>query len=292
MGRNSPGWTAGGADSPDRRPILHRWIAGKRKTYDVQVAAVTIPTDAGAVARGEHIVRSYGLCIECHGQKLEGEILDEDPVFGKIAPTNLTRGAGGIGDSYTDIDYVRAIRHGIGNNGKPLVIMPSQYFTKFSDEDLGDIIAYLKSLPPVDNDQGQTKLKFLGRIITVLDSEILPARVIDHEAPRPASPAKGVTKEYGEYLATPCTACHGKNFSGGPLPGEGGDAPVASNLTHLAASDWTEVDFGKAVRTGVTPFRQLDNEFMPWETLANLTDDEVTALWLYISSLEPREFKK
>ena len=57
---------------------------------------------------------------------------------------------------------------------------------------------------------------------------------------------------------------------------------MASNLTHLAVSDWSEADFDKAVkavRTGVTPFRKLDQEFMPWETLANLTDDEVTALW-------------
>ena len=196
------------------------------------------------------------------------------------------------GGDYADADWVRAIRHGVGNDGKPLVIMPSQYFNKFSDQDLGDIVAYLKSLPPVDNDQAKTKLKILGRIITLLDSEILPASMIDHEAPRPASPAKGVTKEYGEYLATVCMACHGKHLSGGPLPGEGGDAPVAPNLTHLAVSDWSEADFDKAVRTGVTPFRKLDQEFMPWETLANLTDDEVTALWLYVSSLEPREYEK
>ena len=47
------------------------------------------------------------------------------------------------------------------NDGKPLVIMPPQYFNKFSDQDLGDIVAYLKSLPPVDNDQANTKLKIL-----------------------------------------------------------------------------------------------------------------------------------
>jgi cytochrome c553 len=172
------------------------------------------------------------------------------------------------------------------------VVRPSQYFNKFSDQDLGDIVAYLKSLPPMDNDLAKTKLKFLGRIITVLDSEILPASMIGHEAPRPASPAKGVTKEYGEYLVTVCTACHWEHLSGSALPGEGGDAPAAGNLTHLAASDWSEADSGKAVRTGVTPFRKLDQEFMPWETLANLTDDEVTALWLYINSLEPREYEK
>ena len=67
--------------------------------------------------------------------------------------------------------------------------------------------------------------------------------MIDHEAPRPASPAKGVTKECGKHLAPVCTACHGEHLSGGSLPGEGGDASVALNLTHLAIPDWPEADF-------------------------------------------------
>ena len=75
------------------------FIGGSKvnKTYDVSVAGFTVPTGSDATARGEHIARSYGLCIECHGLKLEGELLDEDPVFGRIAPSNLTSGLGGVG---------------------------------------------------------------------------------------------------------------------------------------------------------------------------------------------------
>ena len=113
---------------------------------------------------------------------------------------------------------MRAIRHGVGPDDKPLLIMPSEYFNKLSDQDLGDVIAYIKSLPPVDNDQPKAKPGPVGRLLILVESEFLPARLIDHDAPRPVPPAKGVTEEYGEYLATICTICHGEPLSGGPAP--------------------------------------------------------------------------
>ena len=77
------------------------------------------------------------------------------------------------------------------------------------------------------------------------------------------------------------------------VPGETAVAPKAPNLTQLARLRWSEEDFIKALRTGINRFgRQLDSEFMPWDRFKNLTDDELTALWLYLSSLEPREFEQ
>ena len=260
------------------------------KTHEIDVAAVEVPTDTESIARGRHIAEFYGLCVECHGDEMGGDIMDKDLSFGTLAASNLTSGLGGKGREYTDIDFVRAIRHGIGKDRKSLVIMPSQYFNKFSDEDVGAIVAYLKSLPPVDNEDAHTSLGPLGRIIALFDTDILPAREIDHGAVRPASPAVGVTKEYGEYVATLCTVCHGEHLSGGDLPGER-DAPLAPNLTFLARAGWSEQDFFTAIRTGVTVTgKQLDSEFMPWDHLGNMTDDELRAMWLFISSLESREF--
>ena len=261
------------------------------KTYDIEVAAIPIPTDAESIARGRHIAESYGLCVECHGDDLGGDILAEDALFGKLAPSNLTTGLGGKGGEYTDLTFVRAIRHGIGSDGKPLVIMPSQYFYKFSDDDVGAIVAYLKSLPPVDNEDADTSLGPLGRIISLFDSEILAARIIDHEATRPATPPVGVTKEYGEYLTTLCSVCHGEHLSGGEVPDP--DSPLAPNLTLLTRARWSEQDFFTALRTGVKRSgKQLDNEFMPWESLGKMTDDELGAIWLFLSSLETRRFGK
>ena len=92
--------------------------------------------------------------------------------------------------------------------------MPSEAFNKFSDHDLGAIIAYLKSLPPVDNEVPESKFGPIGRIFVLLDPSLFSVQLIDHAAPRAPPPSPGVTEEYGAYLATVCTVCHGQNLSG------------------------------------------------------------------------------
>ena len=161
-----------------------------------------------------------------------------------------------------------------------------------SDADLGAIIAFVKALPPVNNQLPETNLGPLGKVITLLDSALLTGSIVDHTAPRPSEPTPGVTVEYGKYLATICTVCHGKHLSGGTVPGEGGDTPLALNLTpNGSVVSWSESDFINTLRTGVTPGGgQLDNEFMPWQHFKDMTDDELKALWVYIQSLPPREF--
>ena len=170
--------------------------------------------------------------------------------------------------------------------------MPSQYFNGIGDDDLGAIIAYLKSLSPIDNEVPATSLGPLGRIITLLDSALLPASEVDHTAARKPVPERGVTAAYGGYLAIICTACHGDTFSGGSVPGEGPDAPMGRNLTQGGALvSWSDADFANLLRTGRTPAgEQLDEEFMPWDSFKHLTDDEIRALWLFISALPAREF--
>ena len=147
-------------------------------------------------------------------------------------------------------------------------------------------------MPPVDGEEKRTNLGPLGRILTLVEKELLPAQVIDHDAPRPTSPAPGTTREYGEYLAVVCAACHGEHFSGGAVPGESSDAPKAANLTTLAQS-WSEEDFIQAMRTGATPIgKQMDAKYMPWNRFRTLSDDELKTLWLFFGTLEPREFEQ
>ena len=128
------------------------FVAGAKinRTHDIQVNPVEVPTDAASIAHGEHIVKSFGLCIECHGDNLQGDVMEDDPVFGRLVAKNLTSGKGGIGGSRSDVDFVRAIRHGVAPDGKSLIIMPSDIFYYFSDDDPGDVIAYLNPNPPKD----------------------------------------------------------------------------------------------------------------------------------------------
>ena len=86
------------------------------KQYDVPVETISIPTDAQSIQRGEHLATIY-ICIRCHTGNLGGELSFEVPGMVSIRTPNLTSGAGGVGSSFTDADWVRAIRHGVGTDG-------------------------------------------------------------------------------------------------------------------------------------------------------------------------------
>ncbi|HMC99637.1 MAG TPA: hypothetical protein VKH37_05775, partial [Ferruginibacter sp.] len=104
------------------------YTIGKKKlsrTYaNIPVESINIPTDSVAIARGKHISIIWG-CTKCHGEGLGGLIFTNDPIggtvplFGNIPAANLTSGKGGIGKSYTNVDWIRAIRHGVKPCNKP-----------------------------------------------------------------------------------------------------------------------------------------------------------------------------
>lgn len=263
------------------------------KTYDVTPAPLSVAIADGDLAIGEHWAEMH--CRACHGEDLGGntEFFD-DPSIGYYDAPNLTSGKGGIGASYTDEDWVRAIRHGIKSNGSSVFIMPSNDFYYLSDADLAGIIAYIKSMPPVDREIREPNLKPFAKILYAVGAfgNLLYAETIQHDV-RPSAPAVGVTPEYGEYLANAhgCKSCHGEALSGAQ-PAEPG-APLAPNLTpggELAT--WTEADFMNTLRTGVTPSGHELSESMPWQGLGKMTDDELKAVWLYLQALPALETTK
>ncbi len=258
-------------------------IAGQKlnNTYEITLDLIDIP-DEPSVNRDEWPLIIIEVCEGCHGPDLSGEVFEDDPLFGYFASANLTSGEGGIGRTYSDADYVRALRHGVGPDGKPLLVMPSQLFTKYSDEDLAEIIAYVKNVPPVDNEHGDSRLGPLGRAIIVFNlfPDLLPAETIDHDAPR-REPEPGLTAEYGEYLSLVCVVCHAEDLSGGPEAGEGMNLTPGGQM-----AEWSEEDFIQTIRTGVAPDgEKLDKEEMPWPTFAKMTDMELKAIWLYLQSV-------
>jgi mono/diheme cytochrome c family protein len=252
------------------------------KVYAIPTESVPIPDDPEGVRRGEHLVVSFGQCIECHGQDLSGGEFFAVPALGSIYSSNLTSGQGGVGTVYSDADWVRAIRHGVGPDGRPLIIMPSHFYYYFSDEDLGAIIAYLRSLPAVDKDLPETELGPLGRLFLLSEKTLIPAEVIDHDAPRPAAPEPGVTAAYGEYLAIVCKNCHGPDLRGGTAVSAG------ANLIGGEVAGWTEAEFINTLRTGVTPAGRKLSPEMPADNVGQMSDEELRAIWAYIQSLANR----
>lgn len=263
------------------------------RRFDVQPPQITVPHDENTINHGRHLAVTRG-CIDCHGENLAGSINAESLFLGRISATNLTGGSGGVGQHYSDTDWVRAIRHGIGQDGKALFFMPSNEYYYLSDRDLTSLIAYIKSQPSLDNDIGETWFGPLLRLLFLLgELPLAAAEVIDHQGARPEPPIVDVTAEYGRYLSVGCALCHGEDFAGGSIPGDPPGWPEAPNLTPAGnLSSWNEADFIMAMRTGVTPSgHKLNPEYMIWPSYAHMTDDELKAMWLFFRSLEAQTIR-
>ncbi|MGH7718519.1 MAG: c-type cytochrome [Gemmatimonadaceae bacterium] len=251
------------------------------KTYEVNPAQLAASPASADPAHGRKQAEMRG-CAFCHQGNFGGELFVDNFAFGRFAATNLTTGRGGIGPDYSDGDWVRAVRHGIDRQGKPLFIMPSHEYNGVSDTDLSTIIAYVRSLPPVDSVHPPRRLGPVARALVTFGQVPLSAAIIDHAA-RPVPPVPGVTVAYGGYLARMCMSCHGENLRGLP-PGGHGPPPGPDITPRGTLANYTEQDFFRVFREGKTPSRPLDNERMPWKTFAQMTDDELRALWLYVQA--------
>lgn len=249
------------------------------RTYDVQPAAVVIPMSAEDTAEGKRLASIY--CMGCHGEDLGGGEFFNNPALAVIDASNLTPGEGGAGARYGDGDWVRAIRHGVDETGKPLFIMPSGDFYYFNDEHLGQIIAYLKSVPPVDRVTRERQFGLPGRILLALGmfGDIINAETIDHNGTRPIASQWGRTAEYGSYLVATvgCQTCHGEELAGGQDPDPA--APPAPDITTGGSvGAWSEAEFIEVIRTRQSPF-------MPYESITKFDDEELGAIYLYLRSL-------
>jgi mono/diheme cytochrome c family protein len=258
------------------------------KTYSFAPSNITIPTDAASIAYGRH--RAETLCEGCHGADLSGiENWFNAGPLGTVDSANLTSGEGGIGREFTsDEDYVRAIRHGIDPEGKP-IFMPAVVSTSnLSDQDLAAIIAYVKSVPPVDHVTSGHNFTPLAKIMLAAGMlGKLPVESVSH-ATQVTAPARGVSKEYGEYMVNTndCRVCHGPNLNGGPFP-DPTIKKISPNLTPGGEPGfWTEEQFINTIRTGVTPGgHNLDPNLMPWKDYGKMSDDELKAIFMYLQSL-------
>ncbi len=263
-----------------------------RRVYAIPAADLAIPTDETSLARGKHLVEVIGGCPECHAYSLLGDpnFLNE-PLIGRIPAANLSSHQTGVGSVYTTADWERAIRHGVGRDGRALIGVSSGALQHLSDADVAAIIAYLQTIPPGKREIPPRQLGPLARpfvLISLLlpetENDIMPALVIDHDAPRPPAPEPGITVEYGRYLVLlACVECHKANLGGGSEPGEGMNITTGGNL-----GQWTEAEFIWAIKTGSTPeANSLNITYMPQNRLRHLTEDELRAIWLYIQSMPP-----
>jgi len=261
-----------------------------RSTWHIDEAALSIPDDADAIARGEHIAITRG-CTDCHGDDFSGRQVMEAPPIGGMAAPNLTRGRGGVTASFKPEDWERAIRHGVAPDGRALLFMPIRDYAGLSNQDTADLIAYAQQKAPVDRIMPKSYIGPIGRALFAFGKlPMLEARLIDQHAPHAAAIEAAPTIEYGRYLAQSCTGCHGQHLSGGPIPGAPPDFATPLNLTPDATglAGWAKTDFYRVFREGKKRDGSDLDPFMPWKSMSRFTDTELDALWAYLQSVPAR----
>jgi hypothetical protein len=258
------------------------------------------------LARGKYLVEGVGGCFDCHSQLPEQKPKPGvAPVFEKkgsgrivinsgdlmIAAPNITPDVETGAGTWTDDQFARAIREGIGHDGRTLFpMMPYEDFRSLSDEDLASIVVYIRSLEPVHHELPKPKIPFpLSRLI--------------NNAPHPVmEPVTSDTSDRiarGRYLTTigGCSNCHTpKDKRGRPVQGmefSGGNyfeefqvatANITSDTSGIGYYD--ESLFIKAIRTGHVGARPLRVP-MPWWVFRNMTDEDLKSIFAFLRTVKP-----
>jgi mono/diheme cytochrome c family protein len=182
------------------------------RTYEVPAVVVSIPSDPAAIAEGQRLATIRG-CFGCHGRQFQGAIMFDEPMIGRVVAPNLTAAV----RKYSDSELVGIIRHGVRPGGRSVMVMPAQAYVLLTDEDLGRIIAFLKSLPAVEGPGPSLSLGPLGRLGVTTGEFKTVAQVIAETVPPPEATSEEAAR--GRYLArTICAECHGTSLRGDSNP--------------------------------------------------------------------------
>jgi len=252
----------------------------------VKVQAVQVAADAAALDRGRYLFSSRG-CVDCHGANGAGRVFVEQGDDLRIKGPNITRGSGGVVAAYRAEDWVRTIRHGVAPDGRPLMVMPSEDYNRFTDADLSSLVAYVQSLPPAAGTGAEVKLPLPARVLYGFGAIEDAAAKIDHALPPAQAVAEGVTVQHGAYVANMCLGCHGPQLKGGKIPGGPPDWPAAADLNpgaEVMKARYADPEaFVRMFKSGQRP-DGTKVQVMPFESLRNMSETDLRALHLYLKS--------
>jgi len=267
------------------------------------------------VKRGEYLANHVTVCIDCHStrdwSKFSGPIFpgthgkggdyfgENMGIPGMIYAANIT--PSGV-SKYSDGELYHLITTGVKRNGEPMFpLMPYPSYKYMASEDVKSIIAYLRSLKPIDNKVPESKINFpLNLIMRMVPSDPEPMKIPDTTN----------LVAYGKYVVTiaGCGDCHtplekgqpvkGKEFAGGREFTEKSMGTVrSSNITpdkQTGIGLWSEDYFMSRFRTFTS--EEAKNQkvpighfqtVMPWTMYAGMTDTDLKAVYAYLKSLQP-----
>lgn len=256
----------------------------KQHARSAPVPNLKVELSAERITRGKAVVDSF--CGACHsktGTLTGGEDIGEHLAMriGSFVSSNLTP-AGQL-SQWSDGEIFRAIRNGIDAKGRWLTIMSYTNAGRLSDDDTNAVIAYIRSVPAAgaQTPDPADHFNLLGE--AMLGAGLLPAgKPVNTDII--SAPPKGPTIRFGEYILSyqDCRECHGKNLAGG-VPGQW--APLGPDLNLV--KDWDLPQFIATLRTGVDPNGHQLGERMPWRPIGRMDDDELAAIYQYLTHLPP-----
>ncbi|HWD87504.1 MAG TPA: c-type cytochrome [Mucilaginibacter sp.] len=266
------------------------------------------------VARGKYLVQHVVPCTDCHSPRVwdrfagpidttrlgaGGEVFDSSVGFpGKVTVPDITPAK--LKD-WTDGELLRTFTTGVKKDGSPIFpMMPWPYFSKMDRQDAYDIVAYIRTLKPIDANYPKAELDF-------------PLNILVHTMPKKADfgarPDPKDTVKYGAYLVqiAACKFCHTQDNKGELIPGMdfAGGKPfgMPNNRTIRTANitpdkitgigSWSKADFlarfaafkdpSKAPKVSTTDFQTI----MPWYVYAGMTDQDLGAIYAYLRTVKP-----
>lgn len=266
------------------------------------------------VARGEYIANHVAVCMDCHStrdftrfggpvvpgtQGRGGEPFDQTAGFpGSFTSKNIT--PYGLG-TWTDGEIYRAITTGVGRDGHAFFpVMPYTYYRHMNEEDAKSVVAYLRTLKPIENTPPASKADFPFNFII----NTIPQKADPFPLPDPSDEVAT-----GHYLITMagCAECHtpaengqiiaDKKFSGGREFAMSSGTLHTPNLTpdkETGIGHWTKEAFVARFKmyadSSYVPPKLAPDEMqtlMPWTLFAGMTEKDLGAIYAYLMSIKP-----
>ena len=271
------------------------------------------------IARGKYMADAVAQCLDCHSKRdwmkyagpivdgtlgMGGEVFDQKVGFpGAYYASNIT--PDGL-SKYTDGELFRLITTGVTKDGRAIFpVMPYSHYGTMDPEDIYDIIAYIRTLPPNANKVAASVSDFpMNIIINTIPAKAKPGK----------KPAVTDVKAYGAYMvnAAGCIECHTRDkqgqiipelaFSGGrvfKMPD--GSVLTTPNITPDQATgigSWSKEKFISQFKgyadsnykpNTINPGQF--NSLMPWMSYARMTREDLGAIYEYLHSLAPIQNK-
>jgi len=265
------------------------------------------------IARGKYLATNVAVCVDCHsphdwskfggpmdttrlgagGEKFDAGVgFPGSVVVPNITPYNLK--------TWTDGELFRAITTGVRKDGSAIFpLMPWKGYAKMDREDVYAIIAYVRTLKPIEAAHPKASLDFPLNILV----HTMPQKAQLSKIPNPAD-----SVAYGEYIvrSAGCMDCHSQDNNGEYLPGleyAGGKAFKVGSVTVHSANITPDVQTGIGNWTAeqfVTRFKTYSDmakapavkpgEFqtiMPWWNYSGMTETDLKAAYNYLRTLKP-----